>query len=234
MPPQKRPEGQDPDLVTALQTERDDLARQMAELREQLAAQPVSSEDKFTRAMELLAERITAPAPPKEKSLEGNAPYLMSEANGAIKPIPDSEDGKLPYPKVFASRGRGCRIIYKPRRAMADSEGNSWISEGHAIDFAPNGEFRTDNPDVVRYIMARDAFNREYWDVEDPPGSVEAPDAALERLAGLLIDLNLEAINEMEVKERASLNRDIVMRQIKVAQRQVELALAKRQAEPVA
>jgi hypothetical protein len=199
------------------------LAAAEARLQQEHPEEPGS---KLERILEMLVENQAAAQAPRETSLASMAGAtpgsIMSEADSQLVPLPASEE-PLPFEKVYRSKGKNLTIIYNARRAMSDAEGNTWFKSGQHIMFAPYGEFRTDNPDVVAFLESRDSFNREFWDIENVPGGLPDPQVALERIVQLSIDLNLEGLNEMEVEERSGFNRREVMQQIKAAQTRLEV-----------
>jgi hypothetical protein len=152
----------------------------------------------------------------------------MKESKRMMEPMPEAEE-PLPYDKVYVSRGKGFSAVYKARRAMSDVDGNVYMTPGQKADFAPFGEYRTRNPETAAWLESLDSFNREFWDAENVPGSVEDSGPMIERITGFAVDLNLPELDALEQKERAGLNRADVMKAIKSAQRQVEIALQKQQ-----
>lgn len=210
MPAPRKPV-EESELVAQLQAE---LAQARAALAER---EP--GEDRLAGVLGRLAEVLDRPAPVKDAAVGAQTAHLL-ETTRDLEPIPDAET-ELPYEKVYLSRGKGFRVVFKPRRSQTDVDGNHFLVAGMECNFAPFGEYRTRNPDVAAFLERRDSFGREFWDSENIPGSVPDIGIAMEKLTGLVADLNIEEIDRMEQEERAGLNRSDLMRAIKGAQRQV-------------
>lgn len=221
MPPVKKEQAASPSV--------EELQAELAAMREQLAqaqAQPVDTNDRIAQALELLAANQQASAQPREREagmMEMGSGVLQEQ--DALQAIPLTGP-ELDHEKVYIAKGRNLTIVKVPRRAMQDSEGNTWVRPGQHISFAPDGYYRTRNPDVIAFLESRPSFGREFWDADNIPGAAPAPDVALERILQYATDLNLPGLNEMEIEERSGTNRQLVMTAIKKAQQQVQIARA--------
>jgi hypothetical protein len=226
MPPVKKP-AESPQEIAEMRAQLEEAQAALRELRQAPAQETAPVEDRLAQAIEMLSDRLAQPAQTQRDAPVNAAVSHLLESTRDLEPIPDEGEELLPYDKVFVSKGKNFRIVYKPRRAQTDVDGNHFLTPGMEINFAPNGEFRTRNPKVIEFLMRRGSLNREFWDAENVPGSIPDPQAALERIGQFAIDLDIDGLNTMEAEERAGLNRREVMMQIKAMQRQVTIAREK-------
>ena len=217
MPPVKKEQPASP-TVEELQAELEQM-RELLRQQQSVAPAPDVTQELLARLVALQEDR--APREREAGMMEMGSGVLQEQ--DALQEVPLTGE-PLDHERVFMAKGRNLNIIKKPRRAKMDPEGNTWVEPGQHISFAPDGYCRTNNPDVIAFLESRPSFGREFWDADNIPGAAPDPEVALERIMQYATDLNLHGLHEMEAEERAGTNRQIVMKAIKTAQRQVQVA----------
>lgn len=125
---------------------------------------------------------------------------------------------------IFRSKGRNFRAV-RPghgKRRYRDDYGEQVIVEGEAVDFAPNGEFRTTNPATVKWLTESPSFNLYFWRVGEEPGAVPSPDAINEQVLSATLELDDERLAALELEEQKSHQRQDVLHLIRAARTRVQ------------
>lgn len=125
----------------------------------------------------------------------------------------------------FRSKGVNFRAVIKPSRRKTTEFGMETIP-GTAADFAPTGDYRTSDPEVVEYLRALPTFNVEFWEVGHEPGQAPSIEPVIDRIAAAIIELDDAALSQLDGEERSSFNRPEVLAMISSARRRVQGALS--------
>lgn len=148
--------------------------------------------------------------PEEEEAIERR--FLEADAPPAEEPPADDE---APVEEVtFRAKGVNFRAVMVPRQRWTAPNGEVQVSDGVTYEFAPKGEFRTDDPEAIAYLRGLGSFNREFWEVGNEPGRIPDSGPMIERVAAASAALNLEALDELELEERAGHKRHDVLTHI--------------------
>lgn len=118
---------------------------------------------------------------------------------------------------IFRSKGVNFRAVRVPRHRWTAPNGEVQVSDGVTYEFAPKGEFRTDDPEAIAYLRGLGSFNREFWEVGNEPGRIPDSQPMIERVVGASTALDLEGLDELEREERAGYKRHDVLTHITAA-----------------
>lgn len=161
------------------------------------------------------------------KSLEGTV------SEGAV--LEDGEivehSGKKIAPVTFKSRGSNQVVICKARHRLVDARGGVQVTPGVSYQFTPDeggkgGVFTTDDKVVADYLRSREGFNREYVEVGNEPDRMPSPAPVIDRVMDAQIELDIDALDEIEHEENATWARPAVLEAVAAARRRVERSKA--------
>lgn len=156
--------------------------------------------------------------PAAQKRTPEEEERIEQEFIGAATPADDGDGDNIgPAPVdevVFRSKGVNFRAVRVPRHRWTAPNGEVQVSDGVTYEFAPKGEFRTDDPEAIAYLRGLGSFNREFWEVGNEPGRIPDSGPMIERVAAASAALNLEALDELELEERAGHKRHDVLTHI--------------------
>jgi hypothetical protein len=144
---------------------------------------------------------------------------------------PGDDDPRRPHvaeegfePITFRAKGRNQRIVRVPANRFTTLNGEIQHVGGIAYEFAPTGDFVARSSNVANFLRSRPAFNLEFWEVGNEPHAAPDPSVVLDKVQTALMELDLDALEDLLAKETASHNRKIVVDQIKSAQRKIAAA----------
>jgi hypothetical protein len=154
------------------------------------------------------------------KSLEGTVLPGSVDENG--DPVEHS-GRKLPRPVTFKSKGKNQTIIRKGRHRFTDISGDVQVTTGVHYSFAPNGEFSTDDEEVVEFLKRKPEFDVLFWLEGAEPDRTPDAGPVVDRVIQAVIDLDVAALDEVEHEERAGYAREAVLVAVDRARRQITL-----------
>lgn len=204
-------------------------------------------EGRVTSALAKLEERERALAA-REQEQSGEREARLAEREAALDaqqralteaavnshPGDPAVDERLDEPVLFRSKGRNFSCTMVASNRWFAPNGQAQITEGRRLDFAPTGEYESDEVRVVEFLRSRDSFNREFWEVGNEPGAVPSPELLLDKIVAASVALDLEALEEIEAVEQGGHARELVMKAVRSARNQVERALGDAAKVPVA
>jgi hypothetical protein len=175
-----------------------------------------------TAAILELAKAQAANAPkPQETKLEGGVGDLAAALDGTMDDGGDGDD-PLDEPVVFRSRGAEFKCIVVPRRRFTGPTGEQYFTNGVGMNFSPDGVYSTRNRRNVEALRRRPGMNREYWEVGKEPHSAPDPQLVVGRIFDLALALDDAGLEEIEMQERASHKREIVLKAVSAARLKVQ------------
>jgi hypothetical protein len=156
--------------------------------------------------------------PEEEEAIERR--FLESEAPPADEPAAEDE---APVEEVtFRAKGVNFRAVMVPRHRWVAPNGEAQVTDGKTLEFAPSGEFRTSDPAEIRYLRGLPTFNREFWEVGAEPHAAPSPRPMFDKIAEASVALDVDALAQLEVLERETLNRPFVLDAIRSARDRVQ------------
>lgn len=132
----------------------------------------------------------------------------------------DVEEGFRPV--LFRSRDRSHLVVRVPRHRHTASNGEVQTSDGRNYSFEPTGDLTVHNSDVADFLRGRPGFNRFYFEVGKEPHSQAAMEPVLDAIQQAILDMDDAALEELEIKEMASLKRSLVLNQLRKARERVQ------------
>lgn len=152
-----------------------------------------------------------------DRRLEGGGENLASSV--LLDPERDAET------VVFRSRGPNFMVLIQSPRQFQSPDGR-WTTNGGLIaDFAPNGELKTNNPDVIKQLKALESFNSEFVEVGNEPDRVPSPEIVLDAIMQAAVEFDGDRLREIEEHERAHHKREVVLQAVGSARRRLTEAL---------
>jgi hypothetical protein len=133
---------------------------------------------------------------------------------------------------MFRSKGHGFRavMVARNRTTMPNGEvrvfGTDEYPAGKTIEFAPAGEYVTDDPREIAYLKSLPTFNLEFWQVGAEPHAIPDPKPIMEKVAEATVTVDDETLARLEEEERATWKRKFVLDSIRAARERVQGALA--------
>jgi hypothetical protein len=151
-----------------------------------------------------------------------SADDVLSEIAGTSSDDPPCEQ-RLERPVTFRTRSRNLVVVHKPRHRFTAPNGEVQITNGYRYDFAPTGDFTTDNPVAVAYLRSRPSYNINggFWEVGNEPGRIPSPEKLLERIVIATRDLDDDALEEIQREEEAQHKREVVIMAVKAARKAI-------------
>lgn len=160
--------------------------------------------------------------PEEEEAIERR--FLEADAPPADEPPAEDE---APVEEVlFRAKGVNFRAVMIPRQRWTAPNGEVQVTDGKTLEFAPTGEFRTSDPAEIRHLRGLPTFNREFWEVGAEPHAAPSARPVFDKIADAAVALDVDALAELEVRERETHNREIVIDAIRSARSRVQGALA--------
>lgn len=183
--------------------------------------------ERLTTALERLG--TTAPSVGAFRPGE-SAQEVEQSLEGTVSNDPPLLDGQERVdPVTFISKGPNFVLVHKSRHRSTSSNGEVNVTQGVSYDFAPSGSFTTDNPRAIEYLRGRPSFNVEYWELGNEPGAAPAPDLVIDAIMAAALELDDDALAEIERNELAGHGREVVLTQIRSARRRVQGVTAGRE-----
>ena len=118
----------------------------------------------------------------------------------------------------FHSRGANFKAVITPSYRRIHDHGAEFIAGTYA-DFAPNGHFSTDDPDVIAHLRSLPSLGLEFFELAAP---MPEPDDVLEAIMLATIELDDAQLAEIEAVERTGFNRAGVLQAASAARQQVQ------------
>jgi hypothetical protein len=137
-------------------------------------------------------------------------------------------DGELeeePETVTFRSKGVNFRAVMIPRHRWTAPNGEVQVTDGKTLEFAPLGEYTTNDAAEIKHLRNLPTFNREFWEVGREPNAAPSPRPVFDKIADAAVALDDRALAELEVSERETHNRQVVIEAIQSARRRVQGAL---------
>lgn len=115
-----------------------------------------------------------------------------------------SEESKF----QFYSRGVNFCVGLVPAQVHYDDHGQRVETGGVVADFAPNGRYETDDPEVAETLRSKESFNLDFHEFGNEPDAVRPalPDA-LKTLAEASVANDANAVETLIQQEEATHNR---------------------------
>lgn len=189
-----------------------ELEQQLQEARAEAGMQdaPPDAGEKLLSVFEQLLERVNAAPQAKAVGTFGQGESVDAIASGALARISVGEHSGavLDPPVTFRARGAdkpgGCNfnIVRKAQHRTVLESGEAVFSLATHYNFAPSGYFTTDDEDVAAYIRRSPGYGVEVMELGAEQGDVPSPGPVLDRIMQARIDLDVEALDEIEHRER--------------------------------
>jgi hypothetical protein len=218
------------------------LRAEVQALREQAVAPdaPADIGDKLAGAFEKLAERIEDISRPKHEAAglftkpgESTAAIWRSLDKAISAGVPLEDGTVIPHSGKYTERpvtfkqlnirnGVGyLNVIRKARARTISGSGEPVVTQGVHYNFGPNGEFTTDDKNVVEFLKGRPGFGSVYAVLGDEPG--RAPDAGpvLDEIMDCQANYDIEGLDRIAQQERRTHKRDIVLKTADAAKKAV-------------
>jgi hypothetical protein len=139
--------------------------------------------------------------------------------------VPPAEDEAPVEEVTFRAKGVNFRAVMVPRQRWTAPNGEVQVTDGKTLEFAPSGEFRTSDAAEIRHLRNLPTFNREFWEVGNEPHAAPSPRPMFDKIAEASVALDVDALAQLEVIERETLNRVFVLDAIRSARDRVQGAL---------
>jgi hypothetical protein len=240
--PEEAPQAPQDDVAVAARVA--ELEAQLAEAQSALGAAralagqenaPEGAGAAMIAALEALAAKVAeiSVAQPQADSGSRTQTYGRDESAADVErslrgtvSVGEHSGERTERPITFRSRGRNFNMVRKARHRYVDQGGETVVTAGVHYDFAPAGEFTTDDADVVDYIRQSPGFNVEVWEVGNEPDRVPSAEPELDRIMDARLALDVDTLDEIEHRERETWKRPIVLETIESARRSLRRAEA--------
>lgn len=123
---------------------------------------------------------------------------------------------------LFRAKGVNFRSVRTGANRTTAPNGEVVSTRGISYDFAPTGEYRTADPDVIAWLRNLPSFNLEFWEVGAEPGAVASPEVVLEQVMHATAELHVERLREILAEEMVGHKRDLVLKTVRAALAKIE------------